>query len=88
MLIHPARQALIALLNFEEAFGTVPTKYLYYTDIQRLCFLKKSAAGLPKYTNINDYIISLEAVPRLHSDPICAKTQWKLVTVCQLPWAQ
>lgn len=54
MIIHPAWEAQIALLIVIEVI--ILAEYLDFTDV----FLKKAAAKLLQYSDINKYAINLE----------------------------
>ena len=54
MLIHPAREAQIALLVAEEV--KIPTKYSDFSDV----FLEEKASILPKATELNQHAIKLQ----------------------------
>ena len=56
MIIHPAREAQIALLKANEAPVTIPVEYSDFSDV----FSEKSAAELPEHTEINTHAIDLE----------------------------
>lgn len=55
ILKHPAWEAQITLMVVKKA--TVLIKYLDYSNV----FSEKSAAKLPKQTDINKYVIKLES---------------------------
>lgn len=59
MIIHPAREAQIALLLTEEVI--VLDKYSDFADV----FSKKSTTVLSKRNNINKHIIDLEEIKQL-----------------------
>ena len=54
ILIHPAREAQIALLIAKEV--KIPTKYSDFSDI----FSEKNTLVLPEITNLNQHAIKLQ----------------------------
>lgn len=55
MLINFFSAPLIAVLQHDQAFTKIPTKYADYADI----FFVNLAINLPDNTDINNYIIEL-----------------------------